>query len=320
MDIKYFPFSKGIPWRFHWKNSKNTLMPRIPFNIFYDSIQHKKIISLAFGGFLESFFSLSLLEIVNKYLPQNELSWLGNKEFFNLVKMNGLVKHCNNSFDKKNLIRFPLPLFFDKNDNAYFNVLANYIDNSISGGKTLYPLFRQLKDNCMIKWSDDFVPQLRHTDFLEELNTHFNLIKFKENKPFLLFFDSLNNLTIHKEKSILWNRQQLYSFASMLKQLDIDVIIITNNINQYQGSALKAMPFRFDFAWYMLKKAKFLMSFDIDPLFIGMFISNSIIISNRLNNEYDIEKALKVLRNKNKYYLSDNLSQLEAYGFIKENK
>ena len=69
---KYFPFSSGIPWQI--KNGRY-VQPEVSAAILQSKLRDKDIVVAAFGGLLESFYSLSILEAINYMMPGHSLFW-----------------------------------------------------------------------------------------------------------------------------------------------------------------------------------------------------------------------------------------------------
>ena len=78
MSKKYFPFAPGIPW--YVKNGKY-IKPKVSGSILQHHLKDKDIVVVAFGGLLESFFSLSILETINFNWPGHNLYWCGYSQY-----------------------------------------------------------------------------------------------------------------------------------------------------------------------------------------------------------------------------------------------
>src|SRR5690554_6700310 len=91
-SIKNFPWAPGLSWKI--KNGKY-VVPELPFELFSKSLKNKDVVVCSFGGLVESFYSLSILELLNNNLIGNKLYWAGNSEYQNLLKLNGLAKYFN---------------------------------------------------------------------------------------------------------------------------------------------------------------------------------------------------------------------------------
>ena len=85
-SIRYFPFAPGIPW----KLSGGKVIPEVSIDLLHKITQNKKAIIVAYGGFIESFVSLVLLEMLNRELPKLSLVWEGDPEYYELIRLQGL--------------------------------------------------------------------------------------------------------------------------------------------------------------------------------------------------------------------------------------
>lgn len=319
MLTKYFSFSRTIPWKCYHNPSPSeyVITSHVERGPLSAVINNKDTYMVVFGGLLESFFSLILLEVTNKICPQNDLYWIGKSTFSDLVKLNALAKISNINFNKELLINYPTPLFVDKKDHVYYNFITNYIKNPFTLKKIPFPIIQQLLNNCIIDKPLEYLPELRLTDFLDSYHTACLLAKINENKPFLLIFDDMK-LSMHNKKTLNWSVQQVFSFASMLNSIGVDCVMLTDKVTRYHNSAVKALPFRFDYAWHLLTKARYLMSYCIDPLLIGILLSSKCrIISNVLDKEFNILNNFNYLHNGEKILAKERVEPLEAFEFIR---
>src|SRR5690606_22885327 len=159
---KFFPFSPGIPWTI--KNRKY-IVPEIDGNTWNRVLKDKTFIITCYGGLLESFFSLAYCEAIAKIEPYRKITWMGTTDFEYFVNAQGIASI--NSFDLgANIVdKYPAPIFMDKQNNAYFNVLNNYLETKSYRSKWPYYnkdiCLKQLYKNCMLEWNCN-IPKLRN--------------------------------------------------------------------------------------------------------------------------------------------------------------
>jgi len=88
-SVKSFPWSPGIPWKVR---RGKYVIPELPAELVSNVLRGKEAVVCSFGGLLESFYSLSILETMNKNLLAKKLYWAGNNEYEPLVAANSLAQ------------------------------------------------------------------------------------------------------------------------------------------------------------------------------------------------------------------------------------
>ena len=312
--VRYFPFSSGIPWKY---NENDVIIPEINAEIFQKSIQNKKIIVLAHGNLFESWFSLSFFETMNITDPFREVYWAGNEEFKDLLKINNLAKPIDVPKDLK--IKFPVPIFFDKEDCVYFNCFNNYL-NKVSLNEAIITkntdlVFKQIFDNFLIRWDTSYIPKIRKQEQSKEFITWIQTNKFSLEKPFIVIFkDKVINSCLN------WDEDDIKNFATLLKKQNILTIVITSDNKKmyYDGFVYKA-PKTLEFIYQLVPKAASVLSKDIEFLLLSLMISNAKIITNTINEEiFDLEKNKNYLGASNDIYIKNELTVAEAVEFVRK--
>jgi len=287
---KFFPFSAGIPWKIE---RGKYIIPEIDGQIWNDVLKDKHIIITAFGGILESFISLCAAEAIKHTVNNNKLSWIGNFEYYDFVKFQGLCTLSNIKITEENLKNYPVPIFFDKNDNAYFNILNNYlIRNSYWGKypeKINLPIFEQIYKNVLIPWNN-YTPNLRYlgTEFIDNL---YKTGKFNSNKTKIISIilnDCDNNM-------LDWNIHNIKEFAQLVSNKGFKVVLFTKYIYSFYGSNINIYKYDFKNIMQTVIKSWMVLSNDINWLIISMMISKSKLISRKINGPLDLLKNAESL-------------------------
>lgn len=301
--IKYFPFSPGIPW----KMNNKYLMPEIDADLYKDIVSDKNIMVTAFGGPLESFFSLATLEMLVKFFPSNKnLFWLGNNKYNFFSHVQGLSKICKINLTPDKLKKYPVPLFFDAKNNVYLNCLNNYVVKKSWWG--LYPefnkdpLLKQMSDNMMVPW-DNYIPKIRKLP-----NDNFNLWKKVNNynerkKSILIFPDKLDS--IHNYKCLGWNEHSIRELSALLYGTGIQVLVCSNN--SFYGTNIKTFKYDLELILNLIPDAWLVLSESVDWHLISMMLSNCISISKQTEN-YDLFKEIEFLDKDNILNIEENLT------------
>jgi len=317
MSFKIFPFSAGIPWEIN----KGILNPKIPFNILNNAISDKNIIVTCYGGLLESYLSLSYLEAFNKIWPSKKLTWSGNPIFKDLIEANGLSKFSE-EIPGEILSRYPVPLFFDKLNNAIFNPLNNYIKiKPYYGGLKSFNnnnvYLKQIWNNSLLDFKNFYLPLIRNDFDNNNFKNHLLLSKFDFNKPYIIIIPDDLKYSIHSQKCLPWNIQQVKSFATIISQLGYSTVILTDNVYKYYSNNL---PFVFEFnftAFFtLIKNSKMILSNEIDFLLISQLISDNYLVSNKVKKYLDFGKIDYLLKTKSKIKIFKSMNQNDVIGLL----
>ena len=317
-SVRFFPFSPGIPWKL--KKGKY-ILPDVPFAHLIKLLQNKELVVTAFGGLLESYYSLSILEIFHAIDSSFPLFWNGNKNFEELVNLNGLAQ-VTNIMSPKTLGRFPSPIFFDQENRAYFNCLYNYIDIYTYYLKFGYinslPLVQQILNNSCVS-ADYFVfSKLRRLEQPANLSFHLQSNKIDLSLPYILLFPD-EGISIHQDVCCLdWSINDIGAFNAMLFGHDIQLIIITHNRQKYFGNnSLKVLPFDLSAVFYLLPQAKAVLSKEIDLLLIANHLSDAMLFSSPQSKPFQLSKNSKFLQKENVIYDREEVDPQLVFNKIK---
>ncbi len=316
VSTKFFPWSPGIPWRI--KNGKYVL-PELPATAFHSALKGKDIVVCSFGGFLEAFYSMSILEILNYEMPGAKIKWCGDKEYHSLIKANGIAKTVG-LISKADVERFPTPIFFDKNNRVYINALYNYLDVKsyylTNGYRNQRAAIRQIVENATIPWDDRFLPQLRNLEKPKGLDSFLQMHRINLNKPFALVLPDPTGCSEHEETGLNWDIHETKSFAAMMNQSSVPVVVLSENSTTWTYSQAKTVPFRPDFALYLMIRAGFILSRDIDFNVVASAVADGIVLTDKVDGALSPKKNNKFLGYKNVIYTKEGLSPVEAWKFI----
>lgn len=314
----FFPFSPGVPWKI--KNGKYVI-PELPVSCFVDILKTRDAVLSAFGGFAESFYSLSILEAINYTAPGTKLFWCGDSKYHHLLEVNGLAKPFS-GITQFDLDRFPVPIFFDMNDRAYFNYLNNYLDVKTyyleNGYRDRRPLIQQIVEKSTIGWDIRHLPKLRNFQMPQDIDPYLRMCKLHVNGPFALLFPDGDDYSLHNVNCLGWDSHQIRSVAAILQQRNIPLVLVTNKINHYAYSQAKILPLRADFVLYLMNKASAILSKNIDFLLVSLAISDAKIISIEQKHEYNISKNMRIIDCNNDIYSREVLSPVDVCNFIVE--
>lgn len=315
-NVRYFPFSPGIPWKFYGPY----VIPSMDRRIWDRVLEDKKFVIIANGGLFESFFSLSLLEALNIVEPNRLLYWTGNSKYSSLLYMNGIARPSPIEISEAQAKRYPVPLFLDRLDLAYFNCLNNYIKmrpyyqrGTKSNGQ---PVTRQIFSNSLLDWSPNYIPKLRKIVVSDELEEWRKRSKFYDNKPFVLLFPDVTGHSIHSDECLKWTPSEVKAFSSMLHQAGVSLVVCTDNPRPYYDSYAFYIPTKLDYILFLMPKSKAILSKDIDFLLMGLLLSSAKIIALPSRKRcFRFDKNRNYLNVTNETISKKTLTPLMAYNY-----
>ena len=301
-----FEFSHDIAW----KADKLYILPEVNPDVLFREIEGKILNLVCYGGLLESFFSLCLLEYFHLVYPTREVYWSGNEKYHSLLEMSGLGKISTSILTKHMLIDYPVPLFFDKQNFAYFNLLNNYVIRPnifLQFPKhRIEILLKQIFENFLIKpWSRDYIPKLRNFTYSDTFNKWINLNRIYLNKPYVLIIPDNTNFSIHKKTECLnWSDYEIKAFAAILRQEDVPLIVCTDRAIGY-GNNIYTAPIDLNFILPLIINSSAILSKDLDFLILSLFLSKAKLFFKCFEtrpNEFDMFKHAKFIGARNEIH------------------
>lgn len=304
---KYFPFSAGIPWKI---DRGKYIIPEIDSVTWEKVTEGRDIIVTAFGGLFESFFSLSIIEALNSFDASRKLYWLGNPSYEFFVRAQGLSSVSNINLTPEILKSYPVPLFFDQDNNAYMNVLNNYLIRTSYWGKYPQqvdsPVVQQIFNNALVPWQD-YIPRMRKigSEFYNELEK-VNHITYKS-KIVTIIHNTNNDDTLN------WNVHNIKEFAQLAMVNGLKVVLFTHNPLIFHGTKMIVHKYDIRKIAQVLQKSWMVLSTDVHWLLISLMISDSKIISKHINGPYDLFKNAEILNVQNDIFTDKNwVSPIDA--------
>src|SRR5690606_19746930 len=206
---------------------------------------------------------------------------------------------------------YPAPIFMDKQNNAYFNVLNNYLETKSYRSKWPYYnkdiCLKQLYKNCMLEWNCN-IPKLRNIN-----NENYKQWKkknnFYDNKKYILIFPD-EFKSFHDEDWLGWDDRQLRELAEMVRHLGITVVSCAKKRIDpyYRAGEIVRAPLDLDIITNLILNSFGVLSKDIDFLIMSMMISDStIIMSKDIGGIYDLYDHADFLQSKNMIFTENNL-------------
>src|SRR5690606_18313295 len=242
---------------------------------------------------------------------KRKVYWLGNPEFETLVKLQGLCKPCKINLTKSDLEHYPTPIFFDKNENAYFNVLNNYLIKTSYWGlhpETVNdPVLKQIFANVMVPWNGYF-PKMRNlgSEFFEEL-IRTGRIRDRSRIITLILNDKIEDI-------LKWNLHNIKEFAQLIANKGIRVVVFSKHSNLFHGTKIIAFDFNIRNILQLINRSWMVLSNDINLLLISMMSSDCKIMGPSIDGPMNLLKNAEFLEVQNDIFSSRNwISPIEAY-------
>jgi hypothetical protein len=315
INIKYFPFAEGVPYKV---KNKHYILPEMDVENWKRIFSDKTPVLVLNGGFIENLFSLSFFEVMNYLYPLKEMEWCGDNRFVELVKYQGLAKVTNRiSLDR--LIGYPVPVFFNKNKTAVFmNALNNYIDVYSFRGDFKYVnkkfLFLQIFQNMMIDWNKNYIPKIRN---LERDNNYikqqFKIRNLNENAPIILIIPDNTGLSMHNVKCLDWTIQDVRSFSSMISKTGYNLVILSKTPQKYSNSNCLSLTDSIYNIVYFLNKASIVLSHDIDFLLAELLLGDAVIFSLRKTLQYRIQTNQNYIGSYNDIFVMNEMTPMDVF-------
>lgn len=240
--IQYL-FSKTIPWQL----KKNIVIPGISREIF-ERVKNEanKFYAICPGYLLESIIAVSANDIFIRSGIEIE-KWIMPKCYSKVLKYYNLNYKGSNGdmfLEYKRLIKavkaYPVPIFMDKDNNVYFNLLFNYGARvnckNIKVSNNVVPFWKQLLNNTCLM--ENYEQRNFNIEFEDKINKFLAKDSIDPYKNFVLidnsnlFGTTANGLKIKNNFMFL---EQVRDIAECLYKKNIQCVIMTNNKKEYFG-------------------------------------------------------------------------------------
>jgi hypothetical protein len=311
-STKFFPFSAGIPWKI---KNKKYLVPEMEKEIWDNVLLNKNLVVLAYGGLIESFFSLTIINAISKIELDRNIFWSGNKEYIHLINAHKVAMYR----DTPNIgHKYPVPLFFDKHNYAYFNCLNNYIiERSYylkNDRERKDPLLKQIFDNSFMSWDSAYIPKLKYFDYTK-YNHWTKSVRFYDNKKYIVVIPESKSK--HGLRCLSWTHDDILGLTAMMRQFDINVVVCTKDKGKYYNSSIFVSDDEFCNIFPLIENAYIVLSEDIDYLLLSLMVSDAKVFINSLSEikrtAFDIYKNAEYLNCENMIYSSESLKPIDVY-------
>lgn len=311
MSNKIFPFAPGIPWQVAYGKY---IVPEISAEYWHKALRQRTVVVTCFGGLIESFFSLTYLEVLNHLVPSQKLYWDGYGQFAELVTTNGLASVFG-QLKPEDLAPFPTPIFLDRNNYVFFNVLSNYLDVYAYYGNWGYrdkkAIFKQLFRNCLVNWDHQYLPKFR-INMPQAILDWAKINQFSFDRPYVVIFPDRTGVSVHKNEFLNWNPNQVKALGTLLAQKSINLVVFAKNPGRFYDVFTRVLPIKLAWVNFFISNAMAILSKEIDYLLLGLLISDAALISEPQVHELKLEKNRKFVGRDNLIYTKLDLTPIDV--------
>jgi len=228
-----------------------------------------------------------------------------------------LANRSDLEIDPDALSKFPVPIFFDKDNTLFVNCLNNYRKVFSYTGEFRYndkrALTKQIFQNIMIDWAPKYSVQIRQP-CPESITKLSKIRKFDPEQPYILLIPDCTGWSDHDACCLNWSMNEIRSFAAMVRRSDYNLVIFSPRPEKYHGIKAFIPPFQLNDLLYLLDHASVVLSREVDFILSTLIIGNARAISLETSNEFKIEKSRKFLKTDNDVRILRDLSPLGAFG------
>lgn len=309
----YFPFAPGIPLNV----KKGYILPKLDPEVWNRAFNRDKCTFVCNKGFLESVYTLCLIEAFHKKFPLGKAEFISNG-FDYIYESQGLAKKSKHNITNQMLKKYPSPIFFDKPGNIYVNCLYSYINIVNKFGKYLFhnvskTVFHQIYKNIMLSWEESYIPLLRKIEIPLKLKELCEQYKFNFKNKYIVIIADRTELSKHGPTCLNWNSNDIKSFVDMFKGTDYKVVIFSKVPHKYYGIKALSLPIRVDYILYMMHYANVILSEEIDFLLSALLISKAATFSLKTFDEFKIEKNIKDMQIDRVHYSIDDIRPINVF-------
>lgn len=326
MTVKFFKFSPGIPW----KVNNKSIVPTVNRDVW------KKVVSnhttVLCPGY---FFEVLLLPLFNKVLNKygaNVKNLIVPAYYTDLLKVfditNTTVDESPNLFNEFNRLDevsklFPVPMFMDRENNVYFNMLFGYGRRCNVNGKFLErdneSCWKQiLRNTCSYPYQLAY-PYFDQNQIKERLTKLFESKNVNANKPYILIDNHNYTYKSADGRNIIPNSllpHQIRTVSTIAWQNGKQVIVMGKEINYNTGNVF-CLPESFSInsadLFALLLYADGIYSFDPN-----IYLSGALLGCSRIFAGGNFEKGfglkdlqdITIKNNANKYWVEKNCFEL----------
>jgi hypothetical protein len=227
--------------------------------------------------------------------------------------LNGLC--APSSIDLKGVTeKYPVPIFFDKKNNAYFNFLNNYLCRKSYWGthaeEDNRPILQQLTGNFTIPWSGK-APSMRRL-LSSEFDSWCNTNRLKPKHKKILIIPDMDG--IHDEDCLQWNHHNIRELSALVSSKGFRVVVASQNSGLYYGTKISTMGYDYRMIISAIRKSWMVLSSSVDWLLIAMMMSDCYLASTFTTKRLGLIENAEIIQAKNVIFTDRKwLSPMDVY-------
>lgn len=290
---KKYRFTRNIVWYYKRCGGYTKLDPSLSYDYWEECVAKNKFNVICPGYFLETLLCIFLKRMLSiKGIKINK--WIIPKFYDSMLNFFKIKSSCKEINLFKEFTRlhsllkdYPTPLFFDRDENIYFNMLYDYgtIKNNSKYIRNTDPFWKQFFDNLGFDYTIIY-PSIDIDRLKQIVATNFNHNGFNANKGFVVIDSS--NLSYktadnRMSKNRIFAQEEIRDIASYLRRFDLQCVVMSDNktLFQYSGAFIINSWINLDPLAFMslLRTAKSVISSDQNLYLSAAILGNNNIIS-----------------------------------------
>ena len=276
MKSIYLPYCPGIPWTI---NDNQVIVRKL--NGSADKLLTNNLNIICHGGLLETFLSSFAIEYLHYKYPSKSINWHGSYEFKDILRQQGIAS-ISGDITQDIAESYPIPMFKDRDNNTYFNLLDNYFDYSTYLGKKIKKnkinFIDTINKNFMIANLLEHPLKFRTFNHDPEFESWCKLNKNILNKPYMLILPDRLTTSLHHLDFIKFSMMELRALSSVLASKGVQLIVMSEDPSKYHGT-FKFIKYSFNRFMSLSQNARFILSRQPDFSLISLFISKAHVYS-----------------------------------------
>lgn len=313
---KIFPYCPGVTWSL---SSEGYVIPKLERGAWEYATKNRDIVIVCFGGLFETLMSLTFAEAVKFYYPEKSIFWTGDVDYKPLVDKNDICQFFESKVDKKVVKKYPIPIFLDEKNYAYYNCLFNYINRHTIDKKKRHhdvrAVSKQIFNNSLFEWKGEFTPKIRKKDEIKNEKIE-NTLGFGLSGKYCLIVPEREGYSERGFKNLKWSPHQVRSLASMLSSIGVKTVVLSSN-DIYKSSSTFVLEPSLDNLLICLQNSNYLLSEEVDIALGGLLLSESFILGPKTYSEFGLIKNKKFLKSENKIETPYVFEPYEVFNLIK---
>lgn len=301
----FFQFAPGIPYSVQYPKF---VIPKMDYGLLVSLLADKKVTVICLGGFIETYLSLIAAEAISRNCHNVDLYWSGTHAP-ELVEYQGLMERSAHTFERAISEQYPVPIFFDKRDNRYFDPFYQYwkfnpvIPGALSRTRRPKPPLEQIALNILFPWDVGYLPTMRKMPKSSFMHQKQNITIIPN-----------TSLSKHQQTTLPWSNANIRAFSKLVMREGYNVTILNSQKDNPFYDCGQILQFNMHNLFNSIQRSVITLAYEIDYLMLACIISNSRTLSNPVAGRYNL-KHIPAFLNKHNAVEYDNMMENPIYIF-----